>query len=387
MKFRGLFFVFLLVVVVFLPVGFFYLRDVSVGVGDVFYFGVSFGGDCAEDALPLIDRVKGYTNLFIVNSWNITTNQTALDLVCGYAVDSGLSFVVFFAFISRVVYPWHQQWLDDAPQRWGGKFLGVYLNDEYGGKQVDQNEFFVDAFDYADAAERFVSGVRYGSSGSATSMVDANAKGVSLFTADFLLYWWNYLAGYDVVFAELGWNGTANRQIALCRGAAFVQGKDWGTIITWETDTPPYLGSAEKLFHYMIESYRAGANYVIVFNYPVYPDDNPYGVLSDEHFRVMQQFWQYTKSYSRSTYGVICADTVLVLPENYGWGMRRSDYITNDFIWGIWPEDDKAPQILSNVEWLESRYGLQFDIVYEDPRFDYSKMYSNVFYWNSTLTP
>jgi len=385
MKLWGLFLVFLLVVVAFLPVlSFLYLMDDKVGV-DEFYFGVTSDGRYAEEVLPLIDKVKDYTNLFVVNSWDIANNQTALDMVCDYAADSGLYFIVFFDLISRSTYVWHQQWIVDAGQRWGDKFLGIYLHDEPGEKQVDKHRFFSNATDYDDAAERFIQSVKYGSNGTATSMMDAKDNGIRLFTADLMLHWWVYLAGYDVVFTELGWNTPTGRQIALGRGAATMQDKDWGTIITWETDEPPYLGSDEQLYHYMIDSYRAGAKYVLVFNYPIYPENNPYGILSERQFEVMRYFWQYTQSYPRSTYGIVSADTVLVLPQNYGWGMRRSEYITADFIWGIWPEDEKSPQILSNVQWMETHRGLQFDIVYDDPRFDYYKMYSNVVYWNATL--
>jgi hypothetical protein len=384
MEHRGLFLIFLLMLVAFLPVLSLYMRPVPVG-DDAFYFGVSFDGESAEAAFPLIDKVKDYTNLFVINAWNITANQTALDMICDYAADADLYFIVFFAFISRTIYPWHQQWLDEANQRWGDKFLGVYLNDEYGGKQVSENNLFTSAYDYADAAERFVNGVKFGPSGVATSMTDASDKGIRLFTADFLLYWWDYLAGYDVVFAELGWNMTSNRQIALCRGAANVQDKDWGTIIVWEGDNPPYIGSADKIYHDMVNSYCAGATYVIVFNYPTYPENNPYGILSDDHLEAMRNFWQYTKSYPRSVYGVVKANTALVLPQNYGWGMRRSAYIVEDYIWGIWPEDDKAPQILKNVQWMETRYNLRYDIIYEDPQFNYHNLYSEIIYWNTTL--
>jgi hypothetical protein len=387
MKFKGLFLVFLLLVfVTFLPVLFtHYSGDKVVGGVDEFYFGVSFGGEFAEEALPLIDKVKTYTNLFIVNAWGVTTNETALNLVCDYAADSGLYFVVFFDFISRTTFPWHQQWLDEAPHRWGDKFLGVYLNDEHGERQIDKHRHFTEASDYDDATERFIHSVQYGATGNATSMLDAKAKGIQLFTADSILHWWVYLAGYDVVFTELGWNATVSRQIALGRGAAMVQGKDWGTIITWETDIPPYLSSGEQFYRYMVDSYRAGAKYVVVFNYPTYPEDNPYGILSDGQFETMQQFWQYIQSYPRSIYGVTPADTVLVLPKNYGWGMRHTDYITNDYIWGIWPEDEKSSQILENVQWMETRRNLQFDIIYEDPQFDPAKIYTNVVYWNTTL--
>ncbi|MDR0461466.1 MAG: hypothetical protein LBH62_08615 [Nitrososphaerota archaeon] len=380
MKTRGLLLVFLIVGVAIMPALFIRTRNTEVKV-DEFYFGVSFGGEFAEEALPLIDKVKDSTNFFVVASWGVATNETALNLVCDYAAASGLHFVVFFDFISRTVYPWHQQWLTEAPKRWGDKFLGVYLNDEHGGKQVDATQRFSNATDYNDAAQRFISAVQYGASGIATSMTDAKDKDVPLFTADYLLHWWVYLAGYDVVFAELGWNATANRQIALCRGAAMVQDKDWGTIITWESDLPPYLGSDEQIYHYMLDSYRAGAKYVVVFNYPTFPENNPYGILTEEQFNMMQQFWQYTKFYPRSTYGVVIADTALVLPQNYGWGMRTP----NDNIWGIWPADDKATQILNNIQWMETRRGLQFDIVYEDPNYDYTQLYQNVVYWNTTM--
>ena len=199
------------------------------------------------------------------------------------------------------------------------------------------------------------------------------------------MYWWDYKAGYDTVFAELGWNMSTNRQIALCRGAATAQDKDWGTIITYTTDNPPYLAGADEIYRDMISSYRAGAKYVLVFNYPTYPENNPYGILSEEHFEAMQRFWQYTHTYSRASYGETKAQTALVLPSDYGWGMRRSSYITEDKIWGIFPEDAKSPQILRNVEWLETHSNLQFDIVYDDPQYDYAKLYSSVIYWNSTL--
>ena len=33
--------------------------------------------------------------------------------------------------------PWHVSWLNSTKERWGDKFLGVYLFDEPGGKQID----------------------------------------------------------------------------------------------------------------------------------------------------------------------------------------------------------------------------------------------------------
>src|SRR3972149_9408637 len=72
-------------------------------------FGVSFGGKTANEAKLLIDKVKGYTNFFLVNSWDLSINETALTEVCDYAAKADLSFIVFFDFISLDSrgYPWH----------------------------------------------------------------------------------------------------------------------------------------------------------------------------------------------------------------------------------------------------------------------------------------
>jgi hypothetical protein len=51
----------------------------------------------------------------------------------------------------------------------------------------------------------------------------------------------------------------------------------------WICNDPPYLASGPKIFLDMLTAYRAGAKYVIVFNYPKYPETNPYGILSEEH--------------------------------------------------------------------------------------------------------
>ncbi|MCZ2809689.1 MAG: hypothetical protein O2V44_10080, partial [Candidatus Bathyarchaeota archaeon] len=72
-----------------------------------FFFGVSFGGNTTSQAKLLIDKVKGYTNLLIINSWEVSINETALNEICEYAVDSDLDFMVFFDFLSHIGYPWH----------------------------------------------------------------------------------------------------------------------------------------------------------------------------------------------------------------------------------------------------------------------------------------
>ena len=38
------------------------------------------------------------------------------------------------------------------------------------------------------------------------------------------------------MFAELGWNNSVAEQIALVKGAARLQDKEWGAMITWKYD-------------------------------------------------------------------------------------------------------------------------------------------------------
>jgi hypothetical protein len=350
---------------------------------DEFFFGVSFGQQTAAEAKAMIDKVKNYTNFFLINNWDIATNETALNETCDYAAQAGLKFIVFFDLISREAYPWHQTWLDTAKERWGDSFLGVHLRDELGGKQIDDapnNKSVAEAADYSDAANRFISNIT-----SAYSTVDVKSRSIPMFISDYALYWFDYLAGYDTVFVELGWNHSTPQHIALCRGAANMQGKDWGAIIVWTyregTHESGYLASGTKILEDMTAAYRAGAKYVVIFNYPTYPADNPYGILQEEHFTAMQQFWDYVHDHPRGTNGKVDGTVAFVLPKDYGWGMRSA----TDNIWGLWPADEKAPAIWENLNKLIQKYSLELDIVYDDDRFNIGEKYSKVYFWNATI--
>jgi len=213
-----------------------------------------------------------------------------------------------------------------------------------------------------------------------------------MFTSDYALYWFDYLAGYDTVFVELGWNHSTTQHIALGRGAANTQGKDWGAIITWTYDKPPYLANGPKIFQEMLTAYQAGAKYVIVFNSNFAPFDpnpsdssqihsDPGEILKQEHFQAMERFWTYIHTYPRDIFGRVDGQVAFVLPKDYGWGMRKSD----DNIWGLWPADEKAPLIWANINKLIAQYGLKLDIIYNDPMFNYKEKYSKVFLWNATI--
>ncbi|MCW3995559.1 MAG: hypothetical protein NWE98_05360 [Candidatus Bathyarchaeota archaeon] len=404
--------VLLLVIIVVLPNASFYPAiSGASAVEDKPFFGVTFGGNTTSEAKVLIDEVKGYINLFVVDNWDVALNETALTEICQYAYDANLYFMVYFSFIfsapsqlnsSRLnlfqeagLVPFHTAWLSSANDRWGDKFLGAYVLDEPGGKQIDKQHYsgfatnyagrnqttFINVTSYSDAANRFVRGVNgymrlLNNATYLNSIPNATGRVIPVFTADNALYWFDYLAGYDTVFAELGWNHNEAQHIALCRGAANVQNKEWGAIITWATNDPPYMATGTQMLKELNIAYEAGAKYLIVFNYP---QINPYGALTDEHFNAMKNFWNRIHTSPRKNV-VKSGQVAFVLPKDYGWGMRLAD----DRIWGLWDADELAPEIGTKIVSLINQYGTNLDIIYDDPRFNYTEKYSTLYYWNGT---
>ena len=351
------------------------------------YFGVTFGANTTSEAKQLIDKVKEFTNLFIVDSWTLDTinesvNGTSLTEVCDYAVSQGLNIIVYFDFISHVAYPWQITWVENASTRYGSKFLGIYLFDEPGGRQIDlgawdnQSAVFADVTTYAEAANRYIKSV-----GSFESMRDLKRLDIPAFTSDYALYWFDYLAGYDCVFVELLGNNNIDkiRQIDLCRGAADVQGKQWGAIITYSNYVPPYLENGTAMLQDMLTAYYAGAEFIIVFNHPVYPDGNPYGILSEDQFDAMKNFWNQIHSYQKDTFGTENAQAALVLPKDYGSGLRTP----TDKIWGLWNSDSLSPLIWAKIDKMLKTYELRLDIIYNGTSFNFKEKYSKIYYWNT----
>jgi hypothetical protein len=177
------------------------------------------------------------------------------------------------------------------------------------------------------------------------------------------------------VFAQVGLNHSLVQDIALVRGAAKVQNKSWGIIVTWTYDKQPYIEDENKLYQDMLSAYENGAKYIVVFNYPKI---NDYGVLKQQHFEALEKFGR--KIQTDQNQQVISAEAVLVLPKNYGWGMRNP----NDTIWGLWSADEKSPQIWNATRTLLNRYGSHLDIVYDDPTFSVEDKYSEIYYCNFT---
>jgi hypothetical protein len=470
-----------------------------------FYVGVTFCGSSIQEAKQLIDRVKNYTNLFILQSGSLMYNVEAMEEIGDYAVNSGLNIMLYSGGISS-------QLLTIGSGRWGNSFLGLYCMDEPGGKVIDKSTqtvgsqwrrtdgsvtiyFSVNDTDGGDitfypsgqiqvheqlmanttanlpeSADNgqlnthilwpgtflrtyvtFSSTTYYYTNGTITystesynetgsvlasqlftyqpdgtvqnaegnsvtdqgnitrftpyeELMDQNPLGtypktsdvfisgtlsnieyyrnqsyVKLFTSDYALYWFDYKAGYDTVFAEFVGNESRERHIALCRGAAETIGRDWGAIITCKYNQAPYLESGDELYLDLALAYSSGAKYGIVFSYP---NITAYGTLTDDHFDALQRFWD-TLQNNPASLGRAESKVAYVIPADYGFGFRS----VNDTIWGQFPADEYSEKIYSDTAALTARYGARFNILYDGVE-TAAKLgsYSAVYYYNQTVT-
>ena len=350
-----------------------------------FYVGVTFSGNTAAEAKILIDRVNGFTNLLVLQSGPVSKNETATNEICDYAVDAGLNIIVYFGDLDPKVLlmkdlMWRQSWLSTAKQRWGAKFLGVYYYDEPGGNWLDYDNWstifeLTSNITYDDVANRYTQATQ---NDGGYDQLKTNS--ITAFTSDYVLYWFDYLMGYDVLFAQIGWNQTLEQDIALVRGAANLQNKKWGTIITWKYNHPPYLDSGEAIYEQMCTAYETGAEYVVIFNY-AQNMSGPYGTMQDEHFDALENFWNYIVKNPEVIHGSVKAEVALVLPRNYGWGMRTPE----DKIWAFWEPDNNSQQIWKISRQLLTQYGISLDLIYDDPAFPVTGKYPRIIYWNQTI--
>ncbi len=71
----------------------------------------------------------------------------------------------------------------------------------------------------------------------------------------------------------------------------------------------------------------------------------------------------------------------LVLPKNFGWGLRSPD----DNVWGFWLTDNRTNQVAVVTAMCKYYYGVNLDIVYEDSDYPLTNVaYQKVYYWNAT---
>jgi len=345
-----------------------------------FYTGVAFCGRTAVEAKSLIDRVKDFTNIFVVQSLPISYDETALNEICDYAVASDLSIIVYFRYFDEY---WQINWLDSAEARWGEKFLGVYLYDEPGGLQLDRADQIGRPpagliTEYSDAADWFFNG--FWDFRSRSDMRMLKMRSIKTFVSDYVLYWFDYKVGYDAVFIQFGWNHSRPLHIALCRGAANLHEREWGAIITWTYTTEPYIESGEELYKDSVLAYDNGASYVLIFNHP-YATNATYGVLEEEHLTAMSEFWEYTKQNPRPN---DVSDAAYVLPKDYGYGFRGP----SDKIWGRFEADAITNKLCVDLNELLLRFGTRLDVIYEDELLADSPAaagYNEIFMWNETV--
>ena len=410
---------------------------------DHVFVGVTYGGDTVEGGKMLIDKVKGYTNLFALQSGLLQRDLDSVTELGDYAVDAGMYFLPYFGnFVQASL----GGWLETAKQRWGDHFLGVYHGDEPAGKMLDayvtfdnsstgdsitktpygdvvlqkangvvinydlegvihlyepiaHSDLNSEAAFYPDGTIQIVraapKGFSYHSYSELQSMkpfknLDEAAEGfynrdksnidflnnrTHVFTSDYALEWFDYKAGYDVVWAQIGWNLTLAQQIAPVRGAADMQNKSWGVVVTWKYQQPPYLADKQELVNQMQTAYKCGAKYILLFNY-YGTNSSTYGTMEQQHFDAVQTIWEQTVINPEQEWGSLKADSAVVLPYNYGYGGRWMD----DHIWGIFKPDNQTRQIWNVMQQSLQEHGLRTDIVYDDENYPLLDRYVNVYH-------
>jgi hypothetical protein len=344
------------------------------------FVGVDVAYDNMEDIKRLVDEISSYTNTLVIGSSGITYNVTRLDEICKYVYDRGMYFMIYLHPLEDPKRLDEQrQWVEDARTRWEQRFLGLYAYDEVGGNQIDQTEYRLieKADNYTDAADKYVNNLKQVLRHTREDPISSG--NLTLFTSDYVLYWFDYKAGYDVVLAEFGWNNSRQLNVALDRGAATVQSKEWGVMITWTYNHPPYIESGTELYEDLTLAYNNGAKYILVFDTN---KNHTEGTLEKEHLEALEQFWQYTKDNPRNNLHIE-NQVAFVLPKGYGYGLRGP----NDTIWGLWEADALSLEISQHLDSLLKEHGTKLDIIYDD-EIDYSNastLYSKYIFWNGTI--
>lgn len=331
------------------------------------YFGIDIAYENITATKELVDKVSNFTNLFIIGCLG-DYSETRLTTISEYVIKKGLTFIVYS---DDPRYP-SNEWVLDAKTKWGNKFIGIYVYDEPGGKQVDFSKFPAVhyATDYRDAAEKFIREI--GRYVGWFRMNFSYPTQYDMFTSDYALYWYDYKAGYDTVFAEFGWNYSRQINVALVRGAATVLNKTWGAMLTWTYTVPPYIESGPELYNDMVLAYESGAKYIIVFDSN---EDWTAGILQQEHFDAMKQFWEYAKTHPRPA-NPVSDKTAYVLPDDYAYGFRSPQ----DKIWGLWEADVLSTDLSMTVASMLQMFGNHLDIVYPDEMLN-SAGYGSIVHW------
>ena len=354
-----------------------FVKTANAQTSSDFYFGVDIAYGSTAEAKAEIDIVSSYTNIVVIGSTQVTWFQNRVNETYQYAYDKGLSIISLRPSLpqdsSRELN--ESEWFQAAQNQWGNRLLGFYIMDEPGGRQIDGtqtytwNNFTGYPNSYSEAANMFTSGI--------SNFLNSQRPPpyYKTFTSDYALYWYDYKAGYDTIWTELGGNSSQQINIALCRAAAQAHNKDWGAIITWSYTNYPWIENGSQLYDDMLLAYDNGAKYIIVFD----SDENGHSVLQAEHLDAMQRFWNYTQNNQPKSNYPKSDRTAFVLPDAYGFGFRWP----TDHIWGIWEADELTANISLSIGTLLKQYGEKLDIIYDDQLSQGNNGYSQLIYWNA----
>ena len=358
--------------------------------------GVDVGYGDESDVYNIANAVQGYANLIIIGSLNVTSDTATLTRVCNYLYQRGFSFIIYVGYGPTMPDGPDSKFFNTTVKQWGSRFLGAYIFDEPGGKQLDYAPSTPDYIDkpikqaanYSDAAQQYINDL-YNFAINYACPTYYQTPNLEVFTSDYGLYWFDYAAGYNTILTEFVGNSSRQIAISLCRGAAHVQDKDWGVIITYGTDfsqSPPQvpaIENASQLYSDMVLAWQNDAKYIAVFDSPG-PNGtatSPYGILTKPQLDAMKAFWNYASSNPRVDQDP--AQVAYVLPADYGYGFGGN----SDSIWGLFPADSLASRIWNDTNNLIAQYKGNIDIVYENltGNLQTRLMYQELIYWNGTV--
>jgi hypothetical protein len=339
-----------------------------------FFVGIDVAYADVDAIKAMIDEVNPYTNIFVIGSTGISYNEKKLDEICQYLHNRDMNFLIYTEI------PHTLPMIQNVVDKFGDSFLGIYFWDEQGGKQLDIYDYrWVDAGDaknYTEAANQFVNHLHYYlfNKEFRNETLPYSAADFPLFTSDYALYWFDYKVGYDVVLAEFGWNYSRQLNVALNRGAATIQNRDWGVIVAWTYNNPPYIESGEALYDDLVYAYDNGAKYVLVFDSN---ENYTESILTEEHFEALERFWQYTSDNPRND---VVDRVAFVLPKDFGYGFRGPE----DKIWGLWEADETSLEMSHHLGEFLVQYGTRLDVIYDDSLI-VDQIYSKYIFWNGTI--